>query len=1306
MLGAGPQAIDALTAILLLGPHIPLLFMGEEWGETRPFYFFTDFHGELGRLVRDGRRNEFRRWRSFHDPENRELHPRSQRREHVPRHQRSIGARLAKRPQCDRLERVGRLLEIRRREIVPRLDGHEGKRRQRLSADDCGFAVQWRLGDGSDLDHVCQSSATTPGPCRQPRCSRRRRPAGWSTNRRPERDAACAPARFRPGRWSSGCVDGCRSEPGRSHERCSRPSGPRLWHRTKLCQRSGEERCVVSDATKRGLLQALGVCRSRRGRGRKRASHLRPQPRPPAARHRLRDALLHAGLARRGRVWGITCQLYGLRSERNWGIGDFEDLAHLAELAAAAGADFVGVNPLHALFLAEPSRYSPYSPSSRRFLNPLYISVDALAPDAECRPIAVRSGSREATWSTTCSGAVSSSKRSSASIVASRVEAGQVEDSRLTNSARARGRALRFLRALRSAVGAPRRARVITRGWHRLARGLSQPESDEVERFAQENSERIDFHMWLQWIAETQLRQAQQRAIAAGMRIGLYLDLAVGVAPDGAETWSQPDAVIAEARLGCPPDMFNEAGQDWGLAPLSPIALAKQNFAPLKSCSTIHHLNFLMIIFLVTGGYGFEGKIVVSVDTDSNGNVYVLTFGEGVYKYNPIDGSYNKIINDQLGSPGALNAPLDLAIDNDDIIHIADGGFKLIKKFDTSGNSVGIIGVGAVGDGRDEFWQPTGLEFDNQNNLFVVDADRRDEDNIVSYLKIYYADGSFRSFQGTSENPIYNPYRVAANENYILISHAKNNGEVIVYNKDLSYNSTLGGIGSPGSLFIDKSNFIYAIDYGEEIDFGQVLKLFTGDIVVAFQLYPKITSGIERGEFKIQVYKPNLDYSSTLNDYPVATDDTDDDHIQFPLDITLDETCGKLFLNDAEVSGFNLNFNLEIYLRTPSYDITSPIANCVGDFELSLVDGSVSITVDDINNGSTDNCGIESITLSQSTFTEADVYNVIMTVTDQAGNKDTCEVEVTVKGEEVSNRAPTAVADSYTVVENQNLTEPFPGVLGNDTDPDDDALTAVLQTDVSNGTLTLNPNGSFTYTPDPDYTGPDSFTYFANDGELNSNIVTVSITVNPEPNQAPTAVADSYTVVENQTLTEPAPGILGNDTDSDDDALTAVLQTDVSNGTLTLNPNGSFTYTPDPDYTGPDSFTYFANDGELNSNIVTVSITVNPEPNQAPTAVADSYTVVENQTLTEPAPGILGNDTDSDDDALTAVLQTDVSNGTLTLKSNGSFTYTPDPDFTGPDSFTYFANDGELNSNIVTVTITVNPEPNLLQQQFQILIQL
>ena len=147
---ASPEVVEALTAILLLSPQIPLLFMGEEWGEARPFYYFTDFHGELGRKVREGRRNEFRRWRSFQDATSREKIP-------DPNAEATFQAckldwrRAAEPVRAERLERVGRLLDIRRREIVPRLRGMKGNAGNIFFACERGFAVQWRLGDGGTL---------------------------------------------------------------------------------------------------------------------------------------------------------------------------------------------------------------------------------------------------------------------------------------------------------------------------------------------------------------------------------------------------------------------------------------------------------------------------------------------------------------------------------------------------------------------------------------------------------------------------------------------------------------------------------------------------------------------------------------------------------------------------------------------------------------------------------------------------------------------------------------------------------------------------------------------------------------------------------------------------------------------------------------------------------------------------------------------------------------------------------------------------------------------------------------------------
>jgi len=166
-----------------------------------------------------------------------------------------------------------------------------------------------------------------------------------------------------------------------------------------------------------------------------------------------------------------------------------------------------------------------------------------------------------------------------------------------------------------------------------------------------------------------------------------------------------------------------------------------------------------------------------------------------------------------------------------------------------------------------------------------------------------------------------------------------------------------------------------------------------------------------------------------------------------------------------------------------------------------------------------------------------------------------------------------------------------PGVLSNDTDPDGDSLSANLVSGPVHGTLTLHLNGSFDYMPATNYAGQDSFTYRATDGDHASDAATVSITVS-QTNNAPLAVADSYSVTANTTLTVSAPGVLGNDTDANGDTLTAALVSGPARGTLTLNAEGSFVYTPARDYAGSDSFTYKANDGQVGSNIATVSIAI------------------------------------------------------------------------------------------------------------------
>ena len=186
---------------------------------------------------------------------------------------------------------------------------------------------------------------------------------------------------------------------------------------------------------------------------------------------------------------------------------------------------------------------------------------------------------------------------------------------------------------------------------------------------------------------------------------------------------------------------------------------------------------------------------------------------------------------------------------------------------------------------------------------------------------------------------------------------------------------------------------------------------------------------------------------------------------------------------------------------------------------------------------------------------------------------------------------PAARGDAYTTGEGTQLTVAAPGALANDSDPQGRPLSAALVSGPAHGTLTLNPDGSFTYTPSGDYNGLDSFTYQAvNDAGLTSN-ATVQLTVTPV-NDPPVAGADAYTTDEDTALSVPAAGVLGNDSDIDGDTLSAQLVGGPANGTVTLNSDGSFVYTPAAEYAGPDSFTYRASDGSAGSNLATVTLTV------------------------------------------------------------------------------------------------------------------
>ncbi len=307
------------------------------------------------------------------------------------------------------------------------------------------------------------------------------------------------------------------------------------------------------------------------------------------------------------------------------------------------------------------------------------------------------------------------------------------------------------------------------------------------------------------------------------------------------------------------------------------------------------------------------------------------------------------------------------------------------------------------------------------------------------------------------------------------------------------------------------------------------------------------------------------------------------------------------------------------------------------------------------------------------------------------GGDDTFDTQTFTITVNAVNDAPVAVADSYTYDEGSSNTEnAASGVLANDTDADGNTLTAILATDVSNGILTLNADGSFEYTHDGSENLSDSFTYTVNDGNQDGNTVTVSITL-ISVNDLPIAVDDAVTVDEGATVSI---DVASNDMDPDGtlDLSSIVIVSGPSNGTLTDNGDGTISYAHDAGESTSDSFTYTIDDNDGGtSNVATVNITIVPV-NDPPVTFEDAITVNLGGTKTILDGGntsVLDNDTDAENDILTAILVSDVSNGSLTLNPDGTFSYTHNGSATSTDSFDYKSNDGE-DGNTVTVSIVIN----------------
>ena len=301
------------------------------------------------------------------------------------------------------------------------------------------------------------------------------------------------------------------------------------------------------------------------------------------------------------RIWGLATQLYSVRSRQSWGVGDLTDLVDLAVWSASLhGAGYVLVNPLHAAAPTTPMEPSPYLPTSRRFVNPLYLRVEAIPEFAQLRKRGrvrrLRDGvqkhaasldaiDRDTAWS---------AKRAALA--------------RVFAVPRTVGRELAYA-AFCAREGAAlddfatwcALAEEYGGDWHEWPESVRHPGADGVADFVAQHQSAVDFHRWLQWQLDQQLAAAQSQAVSAGMPLGIVHDLAVGVHPNGADSWALQDALALGVSAGAPPDEFNQLGQDWSQPPWRPDRLEEQEYQPFRALirSVLRHAGGVRIDHII-----------------------------------------------------------------------------------------------------------------------------------------------------------------------------------------------------------------------------------------------------------------------------------------------------------------------------------------------------------------------------------------------------------------------------------------------------------------------------------------------------------------------------------------------------------------------------------------------------------------------------------------------------------------------------------------------------------------------------------
>ena len=279
------------------------------------------------------------------------------------------------------------------------------------------------------------------------------------------------------------------------------------------------------------------------------------------------------------RAWVVVVQLYGVRSRRNWGHGDFTDLANLIDIASSLGAAGIGLNPLHALFDDHPEEVSPYFPSSRFFLNPLYIDIEAI-PEFPRSALADVQSHIDAARKQDFVGYTYVTKAKIQALALAyenfRTHGTDARRQQFDEFLRERGPMLASFAAfelLRRRFGTP---------WWEWPKEWQRPDENALARLRATEADQLDYFKFVQWIAHQQLAACRDKANRLGLPIGLYLDLAVGVRSDGFDAWDDQDFVLRTIEMGAPADRLNTQGQCWGLAGFNPSSLINGNCEPFR----------------------------------------------------------------------------------------------------------------------------------------------------------------------------------------------------------------------------------------------------------------------------------------------------------------------------------------------------------------------------------------------------------------------------------------------------------------------------------------------------------------------------------------------------------------------------------------------------------------------------------------------------------------------------------------------------------------------------------------------------